>query len=105
MASESKPVGSGDAAPMSDSAGVPPAGDIAGASPTVDASEAGASHSFDQEFRRLHNVLANHGPHALRAVDTDGPRDAKELEGWMRRVDHTLSRLRKRRSKRGNTTR
>ena len=103
MASEPKPISESDADPIpADAADTQVTGDSGSVSPMVDAAASGASHSFDQEFRRLNSVLANHGPHVLRSPDVDAPHDAKELEGWMRRVDKTLSRLRKRRSKRGN---
>ena len=104
MTSEPTPVEGENAGPVTGPANVPGAGDSAGPSPTIEAPSSGAPHSFDQEFNRLNSVLANHSPHALRQMDPDAPRDAKEIEGWMRRVDKTLGRLRKRRSKRGNVT-
>jgi len=58
-------------------------------------------HTFDQEFDRLQDALANHGPHTLRQRST--PDDAlgqKRIERWMAEVDGAIARLRKHRAKR-----
>jgi hypothetical protein len=60
-------------------------------------------HTFDQEFDRLQDALANHGPHNLRRPRT--PDDAlgqKRIEQWMADVEEAIARLRKRRPKRLN---
>ena len=61
-------------------------------------------HTFDQEFDRLQDALANHGPHRLRERRT--PADAvgqERIERWMTDVDEAIARLRKRRAKRVNS--
>lgn len=63
------------------------------------------NHAFDKEFDRLHDALANHGPHSLRPTHEEKSLGEKEMEGWMSRVDSTISRLRKQRSKRGSSDR
>jgi hypothetical protein len=60
-------------------------------------------HTFDQEFDRLQDALANHGPHSLR--QPRAPDDAlgqKRIERWMTEADGAIARLRKRRAKRLN---
>ena len=80
-----------------------------GSSPLSAASAAGSppapSHAFDQEFNRLNDALVSHSPQSFRSSSPAESHDEKELEGWMQRVDKTLSKLRKRRSKRGNARR
>jgi hypothetical protein len=60
------------------------------------------THSFDREFDRLHDALANHGPHNLRKLPDGDALGEKRIEQWVGRVDQALGRLRKRRSKRSN---
>lgn len=60
-------------------------------------------HSFDQEFDRLHNVLANHGPHGIYKSTPDETLGEKRIEQWMERVNDTVARLRKRRARRLNS--
>ena len=62
-----------------------------------------APHTFDQEFDRLQDALANHNPHNLR--QQRAPDDAfgrERIERWMTDVDNTIARLRKHRAKRVN---
>ena len=57
-------------------------------------------HSFDREFDRLHDALANHSPQSIRPrVHTDALGE-KRIEEWMERVNETVAHLRKRRAKR-----
>lgn len=57
-------------------------------------------HSFDREFDRLQDALANHGPHSIRPRGQDDALGEKRIETWMHRVEKTVTELRKRRAKR-----
>lgn len=58
-------------------------------------------HSFDQEFDRLHNALANHGPRNIqKQPEHDDALGKERIEGWMARTNDAVARLRKRRAKR-----
>lgn len=59
-------------------------------------------HSFDKEFDRLHDALANHGPHNIQREAHEDALGEKRIEQWMARVDQTVAHLRKRRAKRLN---
>ena len=67
-------------------------------SPPADASP----HSFDREFDRLHDALANHSPQPIRPkADTDALGE-KQIVEWTERVNKTIASVRKRRAKRLN---
>ena len=60
-------------------------------------------HTFDQEFNRLQDALANHGPHSLRQpAAADDALGRERIERWMANVDEAMGRLKKRRAKRLN---
>ena len=64
--------------------------------------EESSPQSFDKEFDRLYDALANHGPRNLQhEAHSDALRE-KRIEQWMMRVDETVAHLRKRRAKRLN---
>jgi hypothetical protein len=57
-------------------------------------------HSFDREFDRLHDALANHGPRSILHEAHEDALGEKRIEQWMMRVDETVADLRKRRARR-----
>ena len=59
-------------------------------------------HSFDREFDRLHDALANHSPQSVRPRVHADALGEKRIEEWMERVNKTVAHLRKRRAKRLN---
>lgn len=59
-------------------------------------------HSFDKEFDRLHDALANHGPRSIQHEAHEDSLGEKRIEQWMVRVDETVAHLRKRRARRLN---
>jgi hypothetical protein len=61
-----------------------------------------APHSFDREFDRLHDALANHSPQTIQPRVNDDALGERRMEQWMTRVDKAVSTLRKRRAKRLN---
>jgi len=66
------------------------------------AAEEPSPHSFDKEFDRLYDALANHGPRNLQHEAHGDALREKRIEQWMMRVDKTVAHLRKRRAKRLN---
>ena len=59
-------------------------------------------HSFDKEFDRLHDALANHGPSNIQHETHEDALGEKRIEQWMVHVDETVAHLRKRRARRLN---
>jgi len=60
------------------------------------------THSFDQEFDRLQDALANHGPRSIHQPEHNDTIGKEQIEGWMKRTTDHVTRLRKRRAKRLN---
>jgi len=61
-----------------------------------------SSPSFDREFTRLRNALANHRPSVIPQRVLKNPLGEEKMEEWIERVDRAIARLRKHRTERLN---